>query len=142
MTRPLDGITVVSLEHAIAAPFCTRQLADLAAAGVEHFPAKVTGVHDGRPVLDDGTAFDVRNVIWCTGFRKDTSWIQIPVTGSDGWPEQSRGVSPDHPGLYFVGLPFLQAFASMLTGGVGRDAAYVAKHIAKRVVVRSPEAVA
>ncbi|MFZ4625260.1 MAG: CaiB/BaiF CoA transferase family protein [Rhodoferax sp.] len=31
MIRPLDSITVVSLEHAIAAPFCTRQLADLGA---------------------------------------------------------------------------------------------------------------
>ncbi|MDR2326991.1 MAG: CoA transferase [Acidovorax sp.] len=31
MIRPLDGITVVSLEHAVAAPFCTRQLADLGA---------------------------------------------------------------------------------------------------------------
>ncbi len=31
MLRPLDGITVVSLEHAIAAPFCSRQLADLGA---------------------------------------------------------------------------------------------------------------
>ncbi|MFF7396341.1 CaiB/BaiF CoA transferase family protein [Achromobacter sp. NPDC008082] len=30
-SRPLDGITVVSLEHAIAAPFCTRQLADMGA---------------------------------------------------------------------------------------------------------------
>ena len=29
--RPLDGVTVVSLEQAIAAPFCTRQLADLGA---------------------------------------------------------------------------------------------------------------
>ena len=29
--RPLEGITVVSLEQAIAAPFCTRQLADLGA---------------------------------------------------------------------------------------------------------------
>jgi itaconate CoA-transferase len=29
--RPLDGITVVTLEHAIAAPFCTRQLADMGA---------------------------------------------------------------------------------------------------------------
>jgi itaconate CoA-transferase len=29
--RPLDGVTVVALEHAIAAPFCTRQLADLGA---------------------------------------------------------------------------------------------------------------
>ena len=31
MVRPLDGTTVVSLEHAVAAPFCTRQLADLGA---------------------------------------------------------------------------------------------------------------
>ena len=31
LMRPLDGITVVALEHAIAAPFCTRQLADLGA---------------------------------------------------------------------------------------------------------------
>lgn len=29
--RPLDGVTVVSLEHAVAAPFCTRQLADMGA---------------------------------------------------------------------------------------------------------------
>ena len=29
--RPLDGLTVVSLEHAITGPFCTRQLADLGA---------------------------------------------------------------------------------------------------------------
>ena len=29
--RPLDGITVVSIEQAVAAPFATRQLADLGA---------------------------------------------------------------------------------------------------------------
>jgi crotonobetainyl-CoA:carnitine CoA-transferase CaiB-like acyl-CoA transferase len=31
VSRPLDGITVVALEHAIAAPFASRQLADLGA---------------------------------------------------------------------------------------------------------------
>jgi itaconate CoA-transferase len=31
MSRPLDGITILALEHAIAAPFCTRQLADMGA---------------------------------------------------------------------------------------------------------------
>lgn len=35
MQRPLDGITVIALEHAIAAPFCTRQLADLGARVVK-----------------------------------------------------------------------------------------------------------
>ena len=29
--RPLDGVTVLALEHVIAAPFCTRQLAELGA---------------------------------------------------------------------------------------------------------------
>ena len=29
--RPLEGITVVTLEHAIAAPYCTRHLADMGA---------------------------------------------------------------------------------------------------------------
>jgi hypothetical protein len=43
MIRPLDGITVISLEHAIAAPFCTRQLADLG--------ARVIKVE--RPVIGD-----------------------------------------------------------------------------------------
>lgn len=31
MTRPLDGVTVVALEQAVAAPFATRQLADIGA---------------------------------------------------------------------------------------------------------------
>jgi putative flavoprotein involved in K+ transport len=106
--------------------------ADLDAAGVEHHDARTVGVEDGKPVLADGRVLDVTNVIWCTGFGKDTDWIQIPVNGEDGWPVQSRGVVAASPGLYFVGLPFLQAFASMLVGGVGRDAEYVARHIAKR----------
>ena len=33
--RPLDGIRVISLEHAIAAPFCTRQLADQGATVIK-----------------------------------------------------------------------------------------------------------
>jgi putative flavoprotein involved in K+ transport len=105
----------------------------LEAAGVERTEHRVRGVVDGKPVLDDGHVMhDVTNVIWCTGFGKDISWIEIPVAGEDGWPEQDRGVVESSPGLYFVGLPVLYAFASMLVGGVGRDAKYVAAHIAAR----------
>jgi putative flavoprotein involved in K+ transport len=87
-------------------------------------------VRDGLPVLDDGRALDVTNVTWCTGFRPDFSWIHLPVTGDDGWPRQERGVAASAPGPYFAGLLSQYAFSSMLVGGAGRDAAYVAKHIA------------
>jgi crotonobetainyl-CoA:carnitine CoA-transferase CaiB-like acyl-CoA transferase len=49
--RPLDNVTVVSLEHAIAAPFCTRQLADLGARVI-----KVERVGEG----DFARAYDER----------------------------------------------------------------------------------
>ena len=113
-------------------PLLRVKRAHLAAAGVERTDARVAGVQDGRPVLDDGRVVEVANVVWCTGFGKDVSWIELPVTGEDGWPEQTRGVAEASPGLYFVGLPFLYAFASMLVGGVGRDAERVATHIAER----------
>ncbi len=113
-------------------PLLRVKRAHLAVAGVERTDARVAGVRDGRPLLDDGRVVDVANVVWCTGFGKDVSWIELPVTGEDGWPEQERGVVAAHPGLYFLGLPFLHAFASMLVGGVGRDAEHVAEHIAER----------
>lgn len=105
--------------------------ADLAAAGVERV-GKVAGTRDGMPMLGDGRVLDVANVVWATGFQPDFSWIRPPVVGDDGWPLERRGVVADAPGLYFVGLSFQRAFASMLIGGVGTDAEYVAKHIHAR----------
>jgi putative flavoprotein involved in K+ transport len=105
----------------------------LAAARVEHVAAKTVGVEDGKPVLDGGRVVDAANVIWCTGFRLDFSWIDLPVVGDDGYPLEEAGVVPSQPGLYFVGVPFQRSFASMLIGGVGRDAEVVARHVAVRV---------
>ena len=113
-------------------PLLRVKRADLEAAGVEHTEARVAGVRGGLPLLDDGRVVDAANVVRCTGFGPDVSWIRFPVTGEDGWPDQVRGAATASPGLYFVGLPFLRAFASMLIGGVGRDAAGVARQIAAR----------
>jgi putative flavoprotein involved in K+ transport len=115
------------------APLLRYRKKDLLAAGVERVLARTVGVRDGRPVLDDGRVVDVQNVIWCTGFRRDFSWIQVPFeVGEDGYPVQYRGVVNSAPGLYFVGLLFLHSFTSMLIAGTGRDAERVAKHIATR----------
>lgn len=112
-------------------PLLRVKLPDLAEAGVEHVEQRVVDVFDGKPVLDDGRVLDVANVVWCTGFRKDLSWIDFPVAGADGWPDQVQGASVSSPGLYWVGLPFLYSFSSTLVGGVGRDAERVARQIAR-----------
>jgi putative flavoprotein involved in K+ transport len=114
------------------APLERVKPADLAAAGVERVYARTVGVKDGLPLLDDGRVLDVANVIWCTGFRQDFNWIQLPIVGEDGWPLHKRGVVPTAPGLYFMGLPFMHSFASPLIGGVGRDAEYIANQIVSR----------
>ncbi len=101
---------------------------DLLAAGVERV-AKTVGAHDGLPVLEDGRVMDVANVIWCTGFRQDFSWIEVPVFGEDSEPMHERGVASE-TGLYFVGLDFLYSFTSENVGGVRRDARHIVKHIA------------
>jgi putative flavoprotein involved in K+ transport len=46
---------------------------DLAATGVERVP-RIAGVRAGLPVLGDGRALDVANVVWCTGFGAGFSW--------------------------------------------------------------------
>ena len=103
---------------------------DLEAAGVERVLERTVGVEDGKPVLADGRVVDVANVIWCTGFRNDYGWIRFPLPiDAEGFPEQRRGAVPSSPGLYFVGLPFLHSFASMLIIGAGRDGKRVAKQI-------------
>jgi putative flavoprotein involved in K+ transport len=118
-------------------PLLRVKSAHLEAAGVEHMVDKVVGVEAGKPVLADGRVLDVENVVWCTGFGKDLSWIDFLVAGDDGWPDQTRGAVSGWPGLYFVGLPFLYSFSSMLVGGAGRDAEHVAMQIVKAPAGRS-----
>lgn len=109
---------------------------DLVAAGIERVP-RVASVSSGLPVLDDGRVLDVRNVVWCTGFDIDLSWIDLPLVATDGYPEQDRGIIAEHPGLYIVGLPFLRSLSSALLGGVGRDASHIADHIDNRAPART-----
>ena len=61
MIRPLDGITVISLEHAIAAPFCTRQLADLGARVIK---VERPGVGDFARAYDQRVDGMASHFVW------------------------------------------------------------------------------
>jgi putative flavoprotein involved in K+ transport len=103
----------------------------LAERGVVRHLQRVESVVEGRPALADGTALDVANVVWATGYRQRFDWLHLPTVGEDGWPREYRGVASDVEGLYFCGLAFQYAFASMVLPGVARDARYVVDHLVR-----------
>ena len=116
----------------VGAPLIRVKDIDLKGAGVQRV-ARVVGVRNGLPLLEDEQTLDVTNVIWCTGFHPGFSWIDLPVFAESGGPVHDGGVVTSEPGLYFVGLHFLYAFSSTMIHGVARDAERVANIIQARV---------
>jgi putative flavoprotein involved in K+ transport len=114
---------------------------DFAPAGIERVP-RMTGVRNGYPVLEDGRILEVSNVIWCTGFTPDYSWIDLSLPTHNGLPIHDRGIVESCPGLYFMGLLFLYSLSSALVGGVGRDAKHIVDHIVSTRPSRREGAVA
>jgi putative flavoprotein involved in K+ transport len=112
-----------------AAPLVRVKPKDLAAAGIQRVP-RVVGVRDGHPQLADQRVLEVANVIWCTGFGPDFSWIDLPVFGEHrSEPRHHRGIVASQPGLYFVGLHFLYAMSSGFLPGIDRDAEHIVQAI-------------
>ena len=68
--RPLEGITVVSLEHAIAAPFCTRQLADLGARVIK---VERPGVGDFARAYDTRVNGQASHFVWVNRSKESLS---------------------------------------------------------------------
>ena len=71
--RPLDGITVVTLEHAIAAPFCTRQLADLGARVIK---VERPGVGDFARAYDTRVRGMASHFVW-TNRSKESLTLDV-----------------------------------------------------------------
>ncbi len=120
-------------------PMLRVKRADLDERGVERVTARIEEVTDGRPVVA-GAPRDVATVVWATGFRQVFDWIRLPIFGEDGYPREMRGVVGDAPGLFFCGLSFQYAFASMVFAGVGRDAGFVADKVTRRMADRTKRA--
>ena len=123
------GRKLLSKVEGKAAPLIRVRSKDLETAGVERVP-RVAGVREGLPELEDGRVLEVENVIWCTGFRQDFPWIDLPIFDEEGRPRHERGVVPSAPGLYFVGLVGQYSLSSDVLPGASRDPRYIAKVIA------------
>lgn len=76
----------------------------------------------------DWRAEGIRSVVWATGFRRDYTWLQVPVFDANGEIRHDGGVTAA-PGLYALGLPFLRRRKSTFLDGVGGDAAALSAHL-------------
>jgi putative flavoprotein involved in K+ transport len=73
----------------------------------------------------------ITSIIWCVGYQPDFAWVDVPVFTGRGSPSHLRGVTAV-PGLYFLGLPWLNTWGSGRFAAIARDAAYLASHITGR----------
>ena len=107
-----------------------RELEALIADGtVRLLPHRVVDAERGSVLLADGTGVAVQAVLWCTGFRPDTGWIDVPgALEADGSPRHHRGASPVE-GLHWMGLPWQTRLNSSIIDGVHRDARALARRV-------------
>lgn len=80
----LEGITVVTLEHAIAAPFCTRQLADLGARVIK---IERPGMGDFARAYDERVNGLASHFVW-TNRSKESLTLDIKHLDADPILEQ------------------------------------------------------
>lgn len=76
----------------------------------------------------DLAAEGISTVLWTTGYGRDYSWIDGPVTDELGFPRQRRGVS-EVPGLYFIGSLWQHSQASATLFGLETEARDLAQQM-------------
>ncbi|PWB51391.1 MAG: FAD-dependent oxidoreductase [Anaerolineales bacterium] len=90
-------------------------------------------------VLDDGYRVPVRQsldlaaegistIIWATGYLADYSLVQLPILDEYRYPATDRGVTR-YPGLYFIGLNWMNKFSTGFLLGIKESAQYLAEVI-------------
>jgi putative flavoprotein involved in K+ transport len=84
-----------------------------------------------QPIIEeiDLKASGISTVVWATGFTFDFDLLKVPVLDKNGFPIQERGVTR-HPGLSFVGMPWMPSIKPGTLAGAGESA----KHIAETIV--------
>jgi putative flavoprotein involved in K+ transport len=101
-------------------------------AGVIQRVGAVARYEPGRVAIAGGETLEPDLLVLATGFRPVTAHLgALADVDAGGWPVAHRCRSPREPRLAFVGARFARTFASPYIRGIARDAAYVARRIAR-----------
>lgn len=127
---PTDSVLGRMMRRTDPLPDRDRNLDSLRRRGVI-VVGRLTSAHGHLASFADGGSEPIDTVVWTTGYRDDSGWVDIPgVASADGTFLHRNGISPV-PGLYFVGRPWQRNRASGLVMGAGRDAAWIVTRIAR-----------
>ena len=77
----------------------------------------------------DLAAEGVSTIIWATGYSFE-SLVKLPLIDEYGYPIADRGVT-SYPGLYFLGMPWMNKMKSGFILAIGKSAQYLAEDICK-----------
>lgn len=80
-----------------------------------------------QPTLDLNTS-NITSVVWATGFKMQYDWVKPKVFDCNGAPSHKRGITQE-PGLYFLGLNWMNTWGSGRFYHIGKDAQFLARHI-------------
>ena len=78
----------------------------------------------------DLKAANINTVIWAMGYSADYSLVNLPITDEDGFPVTQRGAT-QYPGLYFIGMNWLNTRKSVTMMGVREDVEYIIADMTK-----------
>ena len=79
----------------------------------------------------DLEAAHINSIVWAMGYKADYSLVKLPLTDDDGFPIQQRGIT-QYPGLYFVGMHWLNKRKSGILLGVNEDVEYIVADMTER----------
>ena len=101
--------------------------------GVERV-SRVVGVRDGLPLLEDDRVLEPANVVWCTGFRQDFSWIDLRSSTTTACPSTSAASS--RASRACTSSASCSSTRSRPTSfrTAGRDAGYITKHLKRKAL--------
>lgn len=119
---------------------CRRIDDYLAAAGIEAPPqAHYSPVWEpaDEPTELAFAGNNITSIVWSIGFQPNFRFIKLPVFTMRGFPETERGITAI-PGLYFLGLPWMNTWGSARFSGIAEDAAHVVQHLADSIAATRP----
>jgi putative flavoprotein involved in K+ transport len=102
------------------------------APAAEPDPAEIVAprIPDPPIRLLDPAERGITNVVWCTGFKGDFSWVRLPgVLDAQGQPVHENGVAAA-PGIYFSGMDFGTTRKSGTIHAIAGEARRLVEHIA------------